>query len=105
MTVVESLAELFAGPSSVIVDTEAVLVTEGTAAAVGLTMTVMLGAAVIAASPAGRAQGAVWGTIPHVQPDPLGPLADAGVRPAGSVSVTVVAPMVGPAPRFATDSV
>ena len=92
------------GLTSLVLLTVAVLVTLGTAAGVGSTVTVMSGRlAPDARPPAGvTVQVTVEPAVPQAQPDPA---ADTRVRPAGTVSVTVITPPMFPLPTFRTASV
>ena len=85
-TSVTSAVALFVTSQSPPPATTAVFVTEGTALALGVTVSVMLPGidAVVV-------QVTTWPTAAHVQ---LTPVADTNVNPAGSVSVTVIAPLL-----------
>jgi hypothetical protein len=71
----------------------------GTVEAGTVTPSVMDGNAPAAATAAKLVHVTTWATAPHVQPVPV---AEAYVRPAGSVSVTVVVPNVVAFPVFVT---
>src|SRR5947209_1350610 len=96
--VVESLAILSAVLVSVAVETCAVLVTFGIASALTATLSVIDELALDASGP-----GLVQVTTPLLaeQLQPVPP-AERKHSPVGNVSVTVIGPVVGPAPLLAT---
>ena len=98
-TVVRSEELLFPALVSFAVETLAVLVTEGTAAAATLTVNVIDPAAVPA--PSGPAFVQVTTCTAAVQLHPV-PTPDTNPNPVGNVSVTVIAPVVAPFPILLT---
>ena len=98
------LEESLSGLTSLVLATVAVLVTLGTAASVGLTVTEMPGRVAPEASPpAGvTVHVTVWLAVPQAQPVPA---ADTRFSPAGTVSVTVITPAMLELPTFRTVSV
>ena len=92
------LEESLSGLTSLVFATVAVLVTLGTAASVGLTVTEMSGRlAPEARPPAGvTVQVTVEPAVPQAQPEPA---ADTRFSPAGTVSVTVITPAMFAAPH------
>src|SRR5215470_417588 len=97
-TVVRSDAVLLAALLSPLVETLAVLVTEGTAAAATLTVRVIV---LLPFAPMGPAFVQVTTCTAAVQLHPV-PTPDTNPNPAGSVSETVIAPVVGPVPLLVT---
>src|ERR1700722_13947293 len=96
-----STALLLAGFGSPGVTTYAVLVTAGCAAVPSSTVSVAALVAPGAIGPA-LAQLTTWATAVHDQPVPAPLVYD---TPAGSVSVSVMAPVLAPEPTLLTDSV
>src|SRR5215467_5045885 len=96
--VVRSDAVLLAALLSPLVDTLAVLVTEGTAAAATLTVRVIV---LLPFAPMGPAFVQVTTCTAAVQLHPV-PTPDTNPNPAGNVSVTVIAPVVGAVPTLVT---
>ena len=98
------LDESLSGLRSLAFATVAVLVTLGTAAGVGLTVTEMSGRlAPDARPPAGvTVQVTTWPDTPQLQPVPV---AETTFSPAGTVSLTVIRPAMLPLPTFRTLSV
>jgi hypothetical protein len=80
-------------------DTVTVLVTLAGALLATLTASVIAGKLPAAATTVVLVQVTVWLAIPQLQPVPV---ALAGVSPAGTVSVTVAVPLVGPFPTLLT---
>ena len=95
MTVVGSDAELFPVATSPGVATAAEFVTLGTAATATLTVRVIGLLLAPAASGPAVVQVTAWPTALQLHPVPV---PDTYVRPVGSVSVTVIVPVVGPDP-------
>jgi hypothetical protein len=98
LTVVGSEAEsllVFVSPPP---DTVTVLVTLAGALLATLTASVIAGK-LPAATTVELVQVTVWLAIPQLQPVPV---ALVGVSPAGTVSVTVAVPLVGPFPMLLT---
>ena len=87
---------MFASPPP---ETVAVLVTEAAANCATFTVIEMAGNDPLLATTAVLVQVTICATIPQVQPLPD---AAVGVSPAGSVSVTVVVPLVAAAPMLLT---
>src|SRR5947208_1678353 len=97
---VRSVTELLVVFSSPPPETVAVLVTLAGASPATFTVTVIGGQLPPAASASERWQVSVASV--HVQPVPLRPVAG---KPPGIVSVTVIVPLVGPAPTLLAVSV
>ena len=97
-TVVGSLAVLLTALMSPFVATRATLVRPGAAAGATLTVSVITLLAA-GASAAGLVHVTACATAPHVHPAPL---AEIKPRPAGSVSATVITPVVAPVPTLVT---
>src|SRR5215471_6749094 len=98
ITVVGSEDELFAPFESPVVETVAVLITLGTAAAPTLTVNVIVVGALTASGPLFVHVTACW-AAPQVQPCPV---PDTNPSPVGRVSLTVIAPVVGVLPTLVT---
>ena len=98
---VRLLEELLPGLRSLSFETVAVLVTLGTAASVGLTVTEMSGRLAPAARPpAGvTVQVTSWPDTPQLHPAPT---AETTFSPAGTASLTVIRPARLPLPTFWT---
>src|SRR5262245_4884642 len=100
-TLVRSLAQSLAGSVSPAVDTQAEFVTEGMAAAPTATSSVKLELLPFAMG-ANRIAVTTWPALLNVQPEPV---AETNVSPVGSVSVTVITPLVGAVPTLLAVSV
>src|SRR4029077_18410314 len=101
VTVVGSFAVSFATLTSLPPETLAVLVTDTGAACRTVTVIVMAGWEAFDASASIRIQVTVCAATPQPQPVPV---AVDGVKPAGSVSETVTAPLVDTGPMLLTTS-
>src|SRR5215471_2779826 len=97
-TVVGSEDELFAPFASPVVETVAVLITLGTAAAATLTVNVIALGAFTASGPL-FVHVTTCRAAPQVQPVPV---PDTKPSPVGSVSLTVITPVVGVLPTLVT---
>lgn len=98
---VKSEAVSFAGLRSPAVETMALLLTDDAAVVLTLTVRVILLAGDVGVSGPGFVQVTLCLTAEQLQPVPV---AETKLRPAGNVSVTVITPVVRPAPTFETSN-